>query len=230
MKIGLGPAVGAEGKAVFENLRMRLAQVVDHPVNLITYARRQDLVRDMETKRLSFGLLSCGDYSRLSTDLRRGSRLLAALVLGGRRRYRGLLVRLRRPASRKVRGLVALSSSESEVGKLAELRRRHLRTRIARGGMAALQMVLDDKVEFAMVPDLTWTEAGRQGLEVSLLKIEKSTPHLPFEAFLVAPSVPTYLDSRIQALLLASKERSPRGVSVEWRVLQARAFRKECPR
>lgn len=230
LRFGLGVAAGVEGEAPFQDLGRSLAQVVDHPVEIHAYSRREDLVQDLERGRVAFAILSCPGYQVLSRKLRSRSRILGALVLAGRRHFKGVLTRLPGSVPRGVQRLAAVPSESSWMATRPELTRRRLRPRPARGSLDALDRVLQGEVGFAMVTDSALEEARRQGIEVEELEEVARTPPLPFEAFLVAPSVARKYDPRIQALLLASKERSPGRVSVEWRVLREEAFGQECAR
>lgn len=228
--IGLDVSASAEGEAPFLDVARRVAQAVDHPTDLELYRHGDELVRDLEQGHLAFAVLSCRSMDSLSTSFRSRSRVLAALVLGGLRSYKGVLLRAKERLPETPRGTVALPSAESAVGRSRELERRRLRPRFMRSSQEALERTLAGEAEFVAVSDVALREARAQGFGVDALEEVAGLDELPFEGFLVGPAVPVRHDARIRTVLLSAKARSPGKVSVEWRVVDQAGWGRECAR
>lgn len=226
--LGVGPGAAVEGEAPFQELARDLAQAVDHPVEVRLFTHRDELTDELRRGGVAFAVLDCMALAGLPEEERQGSRVLAAMTLAGRSEYRGILLTRTVEPPREARRRVAVPSRDSLVASAPLARRNRRSPWPARGGLEALERLVDGEVEAALVPDLTLEEARAQGFPADDLVEEARTDPVPFEAFLVSSRVAARFDGRLRALLLKAKVRSPRKVMVGWRLLDRAAYQREC--
>jgi hypothetical protein len=206
----------------------QLAQAVDHPVQVRLFDDREELVDEIRRGSVAFAVLDCMALSSLPLAERQGGRVLAAMTVAERTEYRGILLTRPGEVPREARRRVAVPSRGSLVATAPLARAGRRRPWPARGGLEALERLVDGEVEAALVPEMTLEEARAQGFPAEDLVEEARTDPVPFEAFLVASQVSRRHDSRVRALLLRSKVRTPRRLMVGWRLLDGAAYRREC--
>lgn len=226
--LGIGPGAAAEGDAPFRPLARELAQAVDHPVKVRLFDHRDELVDEIRRGGVAFAVLDCMALASLPHSERQGSRVLAAMTVADRKEYRGILVTRPGAISREARRRVAVPSRDSLVATAPLARAGRRRPWPARGGLEALERLVDGEVEAALVPEMTLEEARAQGFPAEDLVEEARTDPVPFEAFLVSARVARRHDGRVRALLLKSRARSPRKLMVSWRLLDRSAYQREC--
>lgn len=226
--LGVAPGAAAEGDAPFRALARDLAQAVDHPVEVRLFDHRDELVDEIRRGAVGFAVLDCMVLASLPMSERQGSRVLAAMTVADRSEYRGILVTRPGEVPKEARRRVAVPSRDSLVATAPLARAARRRPWPARGGLEALERLVNGEVEAALIPEMTLEEARAQGFPAENLVEEARTDPVPFEAFLVSAHVPRRHDGRIRALLVRARARSPRNHMVAWRLLDQAAYRREC--
>ncbi len=226
LRLGLDLAVSAEGTRPFEDLCGVLSARLERPVEPVTHTDRERLVNGFVEGRLDMVLVGCralGELERLSPG---PLRPVARLELNGRTGYRAVLAA---PPGRLPEPLrLAVGSQESTSGLVLQKGRRRVRTVVAGGPLAALELVLTDRADAAAVPEEALREAARQGLPVDGLEVQPRSAILPFEVLLVGGEIDTDAERRLKTSVLAHRYRSPGGVSIQWRAVDVRSHLEGC--